>query len=296
MITNLQRRQKVLKAAAKRIVALAAILLVVRWTSIAESMTVYFPSRTVHAIPGDVEEMWITTPDGVRLHAWFMPARNAVPGEVRPAILHLHGNAGSNEDHESFSSFLREQGMHVLLVDYRGYGRSDPARLLTRRKLLVDAFAAYDALAARSDTDPARIGVYGVSLGGSFAAAVAAQRPQAAALCTVSAFASWPAIAHDHLPVLGPILMPSGMAARDNVAKLGSRPYLIVHGDNDSIIPVHHAHRLDAAARAAGVTTTLGIITGGDHNAIIADHPDAQRAIREFFATALRASPVKASP
>jgi uncharacterized protein len=276
--------------------ALLVIALVLRWTSLAESVTIYQPARSDCPLPTDVEEVWITTPDGVRLHAWFLRALGAAPGEVRPAVLHLHGNAGSNEEHEPFSAFLRKHGMHVLLLDYRGYGKSDPKRLLHRRLLLIDSLAAYDALAARPDVDPTRIGLYGVSLGGSFAAAVARERPQAAALCTVSAFSTWAGIAQDHLPILGPILMPTGLDAKDNVTHLGIRPYLIVHGETDSIVPIRHAHVLKDAAKKAGVDTEVAIITGGDHNAIIADHPDASLAITNFFVRTLHAIPVKARP
>lgn len=266
-----------------RVLVFGALLLLVRVTSLGESFAVYFPSREPFVTPHGIEDVLIPTPDGRTLHAWFVPARGASPGEVRPAVLHVHGNAGRVPDHLPFSDYLTRAGMHVLILSYRGYGRSSPERLLTRRELLIDTLAAFDALEARPDVDPQALGMYGVSLGGSFALAAAKQRPSVRAVCTVSAFSSWMGIAQDHIPLLGPVLMPRGLDAVESVRGLGERPLLIVHGDTDSVVPVRHAHVLDRAARDASVPTTLAIITGGDHNAIIADHPDAARAITAFF-------------
>lgn len=268
---------------------LAAIIMPLRFFSLGESMAMYFPSRRAFATPAAYQDVNIPTPDGLTLHAWFMPARDAAPGERRPAILHLHGNAGNIADHVVFSEFLTDAGFHVMIVDYRGYGRSSPARLLTRRQLMTDSLAALDVLLARGDVMPDRVGVYGVSLGGTFALQAAAQRPRVAAVAAVSAFSTWAGIASDHLPLLGRILMPGGLNARDAMPDIAPRPLLIVHGTQDTIVPVRHADILRDAASAAGVPVELVRIDGADHNAIIADHPEAERAIAEFFKRVLTA-------
>ncbi|QOI99318.1 MAG: alpha/beta fold hydrolase [Phycisphaeraceae bacterium] len=160
----------------KRVAVAVVLVMVVRWTSLAESVAVYHPSRELFETPRGYEDVWIDGPGGVKLHGWFLRAAGAAPGERRAAVLHAHGNAGRLPDHEGFSSYLAGAGFHVLMFDYRGYGRSSPARLLTREKLLADTLAAYDALATRDDVDAGRIGVYGVSLGGTFALHAAARR------------------------------------------------------------------------------------------------------------------------
>lgn len=255
-------------------------VLVLRLTGWVERLVFYMPSRDAFVTPRGVEDFWITTPDGVKLHGWFLRAAGAQPGEKRPAILHCHGNAGNIESHADFSRWLVHRAVHVFIFDYRGYGKSDEAPI-SRRALRVDALAAYDALAARSDVDPARIGVYGVSLGASFALAVAGER-NAASVCTVSAFSSWAGVAGDHVPVLGPALIGRGLDGQQLVAKLGNRPYLIVHGALDVIVPPRHAERLEAAARKAGVPVERVSVGEAGHNDIT-DFEASREAIAGFF-------------
>lgn len=258
-----------------------ALLAAVRWTHLAESLTFYFPSRAPFLTPARADDVTFTTRDGLKLHGWFVRAADAQPGEKRPAILHAHGNAGNIPDHLAFSSHLASAGFHVYIFDYRGYGKSAPQRLITRDKLIIDTHAALDALLAREDVDRENIGLYGVSLGGAPALSVAAQRPVVRAVCTVSAFASFPRIAHDVLPVLGPMLIPTGSSNLDAAQQLRI-PYLIVHGDGDEIIPVEHARLLENAAAASGARVDRVIIPGGDHNGIM-DIATAREATVAFF-------------
>jgi dipeptidyl aminopeptidase/acylaminoacyl peptidase len=260
-------------------------LVVLRLTGAVERRVFYFPMRESFPTPEGVQDVWFTTPDGVKLHGWFLRAADAAPGERRPAVLHCHGNAGNVESHVDFSRFLIHRGFSVFIFDYRGYGRSDESAC-SRERLKVDALAAYDALAGRADVDAARIGVYGVSLGGVFALAVAGER-NAASVCTVSSFASWPGIAGDHVPVLGPLLIRGGLDAESLVRKLGTKPYLIVHGERDSIVPVRHAGLLEAAAKAARVPVERVDIPQAGHNDI-ADYEQSRRAIGEFFERTLK--------
>lgn len=269
---------------------LTLALLMTRLTGCVESMA-YYPSRGAFTTPAGYEDVWITTEDGVRLHAWFMPARGLAPGEQAPAILHAHGNAGNVSFHDSFSDFLTGEGFHVLLFDYRGYGRSDNDRPLRRAALAKDTRAALAHLFERPDVDPDRVGVLGVSLGAAFALDAAAAGERVRAVATLSAFSGWRAIAGDVLPLLGPMLMPPGLDPADSAARLGDRPLLIMHGERDEIIPVRHAARIAAAAEAAGVPVTLWTHPQGDHNTFIQSIPEARTVMADFFRDHLIAPP-----
>ncbi len=288
--------------AAKRIARLLLVVclflslavLTARLTGAAESLA-YWPSREPFVTPALYEDVWITTEDGVRLHAWFMPARGLAPGEQAPAILHVHGNAGNINSHQSFSDFLTHHGFHVLIFDYRDYGRSDPGR--TRRPALAtDTRAALNALLARPDVDPDRVGVLGVSLGAAFALEAAAAEPRVRAVATVSAFSSWAAVASDALPVIGPLLLRPGIDGIDAVARLGGgggeggRPLLIMHGERDDIVLPRHAHLLHAAAEQAGVPVELWTHPDGDHNSFLQSIPDARDRLEQFFRAFLTSS------
>lgn len=267
---------------------IVAAVVVIRWLHIVESRVFYMPSRAAFQTPLGYEDVSIPTPDGLTLHGWFIPPAGAKPGSGPwPTILHCHGNAGNVDSHIDFSSFLTDHGFAVLIFDYRGYGRSSLASGLSRDLLLIDARAALDYLLTRPDVDRERIAAFGVSLGAVFALRLAADRPEVKAICAVSAFSSWSAVAGDHLPVVGPLLIPSGLNPADSARELGAKPLLIVHGDRDEIVNARHAGIIEEAARSGGAVVARFVIPGGDHNGILQTEEE-QRPIVEFFAAALR--------
>ncbi|MBL4697579.1 MAG: alpha/beta fold hydrolase [Phycisphaerales bacterium] len=266
------------------LIVLLLALLGVRFSGAAEQLA-YFPSRHLIVTPAEYEDLWITTPDGLKLHAWFMPAKRIPENQRAPAILHAHGNAGNIADHDTFSNFLTDAGFHVLLFDYRCYGRSDDTGPINRNKLAIDTAAALEALFNHPRVDPTRVGVLGVSLGGPFALNAAANEPRVRAIATLSTFSSWQGVAADMSP-LGPLLMPSGLDAKDSIKHLSNQPYLIMHGTNDQVINPRHADILYKAATDAQVSVTLKTYPG-DHNSLIQRSAQARADLIEFFQTHL---------
>ena len=259
-------------------------LLALRMTGAAERLA-YFPSRHLFTTPAQYEDIWITTPDGLKLHAWFMPARGLREGQTAPAILHAHGNAGNIADHDSFSNFLTYAGFNVLLFDYRCYGRSDDQGPINRSKLAIDTSAALEALFAHPKVDPARVGVLGVSLGGPFALDAVANEPRVQAIATLSTFSSWQGVAADMSP-LGPFLMPAGIDPTDSIKRLNNQPYLIMHGQGDRVIHPRHADILNNSATNANLHVKR-ITYPGDHNSLVQSNPQARQDLIAFFQTHL---------
>ena len=265
---------------------LVVVFAAVRWTSVLERVAFFHPGTTNYATPPGIEEVEFATPDGKTLHAWFMPAKNRTEGSgPAPAILHCHGNEGDIAAHASTSAYIPGAGISVLLFDYRGFGKSTPCTMLTRDELMTDAEAAYAYLKTRKDVDQSRIGAFGYSLGGVYALQLAARHPEIKCVGSVAAFCSWPSVASDFAPVLGRILIPSGLAAEDAAALLGNRPLLLVHGDKDEIVGYSHGQRLLAVATAAKVPAELLTVVGGKHLNIF--KPEVKQRIREFFAAKL---------
>jgi len=252
-----------------------------RMTGSVESLA-YWPSRDAFQTPVSYEDVWITTEDGVTLHGWFMPATAGDDGP-KPAVLHLHGNAGNISHHASFSDYLPQHGIHTLIIDYRCYGRSDERGALRRDDLMLDANAALDFLLARKDVVAERVGVLGVSLGSAFGLALAAERSEVRAVASVGAFSSWQGVASDMIPVLGPMLMPGGLDQLDALEAFADRPYLIVHGDADEVIDHRHALLLKARCDELGVDATLNTAEGADHNGIMRTHAETRGVIGQFF-------------
>lgn len=256
-----------------------------------EASMLYFPSRAAPVAPPGAEEVRFRTTDGLELHGWFLPPTSSTAPPPYPTVIHAHGNAGNIENHLAFSEFLRGHGFAVLLFDYRSFGRSDLSpRHLRREDLVADTHAAIDYALTRADVDPERVALYGFSLGGVIALGAAIDRPGIRAVVSVAAFSSWKGIASDHMGIVGRWCMRPGLDAAASAACLGERPLLIVHGEQDRIVPVAHARAIAAAADAAGVPVEVIVVPDG-HNDIVIDDTATQGRIATFLRRALGMTP-----
>ena len=90
--------------------ALAALLLLTGCAMWIDRF-VFFPDRRVGPPPAGVEERRITTPDGLRLHAWSVPPRAG-----GPVLLWSHGNAGNIDSRRALLVALASRGLGVLAL------------------------------------------------------------------------------------------------------------------------------------------------------------------------------------
>ena len=133
-----------------------------------QARLVYYPERELNASPADVglvyEEVTLTTEDGLKLHAWFVPA-----SAPRGTVLFCHGNAGNISHRIYFIRFLNELGLSVLIFDYRGFGRSEgkPSEAGT----YADALAAWRHLVRDRGIGEERLLLFGRSIGAAVAIA-----------------------------------------------------------------------------------------------------------------------------
>lgn len=222
------------------------------------------PGREWDATPADAglgyEDVAITTADGVELSAWFVPA--ATP---RATILFFHGNAGNISHRLETIANFHELGLSVLILDYRGYGRSEgqPSETGTRR----DARAAWRYLQETRSIPPAEIVLAGRSLGAAVAAELAAElAAKPAALILEAPFTSLPAIAQQAYPLLPARWLVRGQyATRARVAAVPV-PVLVIHGRDDAIIPIEQGRAVFEAARGP---KRLLAVAGGHNDAYI---------------------------
>ena len=254
----------------------------------------YHPDAVPTPVPANLpnaEAVWFNSADGTRLHGWFIPAQPVGPqraGASRaPTILHVHGNAGNIASHVWFTEYLPQHGFNLFIFDYRGYGESQ-GHPRSRGPLIADTIAALDALLARPDVDPTRIGMYGQSLGGAIGLNVMAQRPEIKAAVIESSFASWREIAANAVGGPAPglasrslaaLLIPDTCRADDAIARI-KRPMLLLHGTDDHIIPISHSRKL---AAASGGFATLIELPGGDHNTLRETHPEIENLVVSFL-------------
>ena len=155
---------------------------------------ILYPGRHIRVSgppPAGIVPIPVVTATG-RSDAWFMPPLKRRPGERRPLVIFFHGNGEVIDYLPEQAEGFRELGMGVLLVEYPGFGRS--AGTPTEKSITETAVAAYDAVLQREEVDPRRIVLFGRSLGGGAACALAARRPSAA-LILQSTFSSTRAMA-----------------------------------------------------------------------------------------------------
>lgn len=188
-------------------------------------------AATPHALGLEYEDVRLTTRDGIELSAWWVPAR-----PQRGTVLFLHGNAGNISHRLESIEIFHRLGMSVLIVDYRGYGKSDgaPSEAGTYR----DAEAAWNHLVEERQLAAGDIIIFGRSLGASIAAHLArGVSPAPAALILESPMTSAPDMAQSAYPFLpARWLTRFSYATRTYVAQADC-PVLVIHSEDDEIIP-----------------------------------------------------------
>jgi fermentation-respiration switch protein FrsA (DUF1100 family) len=224
----------------------------------AQDRLIYFPTRELSTTPGVYgfghEDVWLTTADGVRVHGWFI----AAPAS-RATLLYLHGNGGNISHRLQRIALFRRLGLSVLIVDYRGYGRSDGTP--DEEGMYRDARAAWEYLVQTRRLAVTELIIYGESLGGAVAAQLARER-RPRALILESSFTSLADVGGEAFPWL-PVrwLLRHDYPTHENLGQVVA-PVLIVHSRDDEIVPFAHGQRLFEAAREP----KFFLETHGGHN------------------------------
>lgn len=208
-------------------------------------------------VPG-AEQVAIMTRDGERLAAWYH-----MPAAGKPVMLFMHGQGGRLGVQTNRWRRIREAGLGVLALSYRGYPGSSGSP--TEEGLALDARAAYDWLRARHAA--ADIVLHGHSLGTGVAVRLASE-VEAGGVVLEAPFTAAVDVAAERLPWLPvQLLMLDQFRSRDRIRDVKA-PVLIVHGDQDSVIPIAHGERLFGLAREPKQFIRM---PGSEHNTLVRD-------------------------
>lgn len=192
------------------------------------------------------EDVYFKTSDGLKLHGWHIKAKDKSYG----TILYLHGNAENISTHVNNVLWLSLEGYDVFAFDYRGYGLSEGSPTL--EGVHLDAQAALETVLSLPKMNMERIFVFGQSLGGAIAVYTVATSPHKSrikALIIDSAFSGYRLIAREKFAqfiITWLFQYPLSFLFEDHyspiqwIKEIAPVPVLIMHGDKDKIVPVHH--------------------------------------------------------
>ncbi|GAA1391474.1 alpha/beta hydrolase [Luteococcus peritonei] len=238
------------------------------------------------------EEIGFRACDGTRLAGWWLDR----PGSERVVIV-CHGHRGTKAEMLGIGPGLWRAGNSVLLFDFRGNGESGDGPQSLAHYEQRDLEAAIELVAARRPE--AQICLVGFSMGAATSILVAARDERVAQVVADSPFADMrgvieAAVRGWRLPPV-PLVQLADRATQiaygyrfadvqpiDVVGRIAPRRLLIVHGTQDSVIPVEHARRL---AATAGEGSRLELVEGVDHcGAYFADRPGYIAHVADFLA------------
>ncbi|WP_414565297.1 MULTISPECIES: alpha/beta hydrolase [unclassified Anabaena] len=250
------------------VVAITAYLAICVVLVVKQPRFIFFPSSVIEKTPEffnlPYEEVWLPVPVSsgkVELvHGWWLKAQQP----DAKVLLYLHGNGiniGANIGH---AKRFHQLGFSVLLIDYRGYGRSE-GMFPNEKRVYEDAVIAWNYLTQEKQISPSRIFLYGHSLGGAIAIDLAVKHPEAAGLIVESSFTSiQDVVAYRNLFRIFPVnlLLNQRFESIKKVPQL-KMPALFIHGTADTTVPSFMSQQLYSAAPEP---KKLFLVPAADHN------------------------------
>jgi len=206
------------------------------------------------------ESVSVRTPDGLKLAGWYIPSFR------REAVMLVHGYKDHRGNLLGVADILRRKGFPVLMVTVRAHDESDGEIIGFGVREMQDLGAWLAWLQARADVDPGRIGLFGVSMGGTLAIQFAADHPAMAAVVADCAFSSVEDTVETSvrfftgLPSFpfAPMIMfwmereiggrASEIDAKRWIPRISPRPVFLLQGGADEVISAESGARLYEAA------------------------------------------------
>ncbi len=231
-----------------------------------EKGLIFHPGKSNDSATPDIygieyDDVIFKTEDGLNLNGWFVPGKKSSPDADLHTLLWFHGNAGNiNRRLDNIKMIYERVPVNVFIIDYRQYGRSEGK--VTEEGTYIDARAALAYLHSRDDINNEKIIFFGRSLGSAVAVELALNE-KCRALILETPFTSILEMGKKLYPYLPVSLLLQ--TKYDTLSKIGNIkvPILVMHGDQDKLVPFEHGKRIYDMANEPKEFYT---IPGAGHN------------------------------
>lgn len=185
--------------------------------------------------------------------------------DPKGVVFFLHGNSGNLDTWFINTEIYRQNNMDLVMIDYRGFGKST-GQIESEAQLHSDVRAAWDVIAPQYKGK--KLVVYGRSLGTGLAAELSAELTDDAAkgsaivdmTVLVSPYSSMRTLTGQIYPYVPQVVLRYPLRTDLLLPKIKS-PLLLIHGEQDTLIPPSHSKSLKAIVKQA----RLLLIPGAAH-------------------------------
>ncbi|OVE75808.1 hypothetical protein BVX98_07045 [bacterium F11] len=211
----------------------------------------FYPNRVLYLDPHDVDIQFnvhkVKSLNGREIVALEFQTKM----EPKGVVVHFHGNFGNVSNHFTQAYFLVNYGYDVLTFDYQGFGASDgkPSPL----NIIEDGIAIVRFAEGKKRNPKGGVVVFGQSIGGAAALVTAVKEPLVKGAIIESTFTRYRSMARYAMSKslllwifypFYPFLLPRKYDPIHHIPNLSPRPLLLVHGENDRVIPVKMSKKL----------------------------------------------------
>ena len=201
----------------------------------------------------NIEEHNLETRDGAVINGLLFKPK----GPSKGIVLYLKGNSKSIKGWGKFAVDFTRHNYNVLMVDYRGFGKSTGKR--SQKAIKRDLQEVYNKIKERTTED--RIILYGRSLGSGFASKLASMN-QPKLLILDAPYYSLTKVTKRYAPFMPLSILIKYPLPTYKWLKYVQCPIHIIHGTNDKLIPYKTSVKL---SKANPKLTKLHTVIGGGH-------------------------------
>lgn len=228
------------------------------------------------------EDVNITTPDGLKLHGWFISTPSP---SAAPTVILFHGRSGNIGQRIPYITAIQKYcGANVFIIGYRGYSYSEGTP--NERGLQVDSLATLDYIFSRKDIDLSKVFVLGNSMGGAITIySVSHTSHKVAGVIVENTFSSMSNLLNDKYPSLRyiqPYILGNNWESVKNVTRIQA-PMLFIAGLKDKLIPTLHMRELYDAAQASAFREKVDIDEGTHNETWSIGEPEYFKGMKEFI-------------